>query len=114
MVTINESYHPGGVPAVGDGVDINFHNISIRLNRSDYESMVSAISDKVGKDLKTLTEKYDKYYGRVHAVNSLTKAFIETFYEQYDDIAIKKSVGNVDFTSFDKILEEHSKLLGFE
>lgn len=115
MVKISDIVHPGGMPAM-DGATINFGSIAITLNKADYAELAAAIGDKAASDLNAAQRVYDKHWERVKATSALVKDIRDLLYDggEDDDFFVRRELKEIDEKKLDSILEQNSRLLGFE
>ena len=115
-VTIsNETYLGSGMPCL-DRVSINFDSVSITISKSDYAELVSKMGTKLENDLAQAQKVYDKYRIKMEHMNRFSKDLRALFYDgdEDGDYFFCKDLPDIDRNKLKEVLDNNSKLLGFE
>lgn len=86
--------------------------VTLTLSQDEYQELASQINEKASKDLQKVNEVSEKYWARQKNINEFIKEVRDVFYEDLDDIFLKRSEINEEELS--KVLDKYGSLLGFE
>lgn len=113
-VRIIRGVHPGGMPAMSD-IRVKIGDVSLNLNRADFESLCSQISEQCAADAQAAGRVYDKHWERAKAVDEYVDGLrkLLLYQEPGMDWFLPLDREELDIEALHKYLEDHSEILGY-